>query len=503
MRFIYNNYLFLFLFLFIFCLILRFPFFFKDVFDWDESTYIIHAQLLLDGILPYTEKLSFRPPFTYIVIAGFIELFGKSIVSIRFGAIIFITLTALFVFLISKQILKEKNALFASILTIISSSFLISHFQQGAAAIYSEHIATLPILIAFFLLQNYQNNKSNLSIFFAGFFISLAVLTRSNLVILAAGLIFLFYFSEIYKKNKKIIIYYSLGGILPILILIIPYYLTSNLENLFVCLIDVPLTYISKESYIKTIVYLTGYASNFWNYKAITSLTLWVIGTVSILKYTYNKKKNFLLFTSFIFFILLSIIITNKSYDHYLIQLIPFFSIFSIYFFQETFYKKKTSYKKIVNVILIFIILIPAFDSIKQYKIILDRKINKKNLFYGECYKIYNYLPKNSNFKFHMNDCHIVYWFKNTLPIAPIVHPHDLTNIDLLKAFNKVLKKKKISNMGNFLFAQNPQYIILNNTDLSQYLIDTLYNKSSNEKILNKYELVKTINNFKIYKIEN
>ena len=138
---------------------------------------------------------------------------------------------------------------------------------------------------------------------------------------------------------------------MPILILIIPYYLTSNLENLIVCLIDVPLTYISKESYLKTIVYLIGYATNFWNYKAITSILLWVIGGVSILKFTYYKKKDFFLFTSFIFFISLSILITNKSYDHYLIQLIPFFSIFSIYFFQEILCEKKIKYKKFINVI--------------------------------------------------------------------------------------------------------------------------------------------------------
>ena len=147
--------------------------------------------------------------------------------------------------------------------------------------------------------------------------------------------------------------------------------------------------------------------------------------------------------------------------------------------------------------------IIPTFDSIKQYKIIFDRKINNQNLFYGECYKIFEFLPKNKNIKIHMNDCHIVYWFRNSIPIAPIVHPHDLTNVDLLESFNKILQKKKISNMGNFLFTQNPQYIILNKTDLSQYLIDTLYNETSKEKISNQYELVKTINNFKIYKIKN
>jgi hypothetical protein len=81
-----------------------------------------------------------------------------------------------------------------------------------------------------------------------------------------------------------------------------------------------------------------------------------------------------------------------------------------------------------------------------------------------------------------MNDCNIVYWLKYLSPIAPIVHPHDLINLRLLKSYDKILEKKKISTMHNFIFSQNPQYIILNKRDIYQYLFDTLCDKNIMKK---------------------
>ena len=41
---------------------LKFPFFFTDVFNWDESTYIIIGQWIIDGGLPYIERTEVKPP---------------------------------------------------------------------------------------------------------------------------------------------------------------------------------------------------------------------------------------------------------------------------------------------------------------------------------------------------------------------------------------------------------------------------------------------------------
>ena len=50
-------------------IIVRLPFFFKDVIDWDESTYILMGQSVLDGHLPYTELWDLKPPGAFLIYA--------------------------------------------------------------------------------------------------------------------------------------------------------------------------------------------------------------------------------------------------------------------------------------------------------------------------------------------------------------------------------------------------------------------------------------------------
>ncbi|TNF72398.1 MAG: glycosyltransferase, partial [Bacteroidetes bacterium] len=44
---------------------IRFPFFFRDYIDRDESTFILLAQSLVEGNLPYTELWDLKPPLLF------------------------------------------------------------------------------------------------------------------------------------------------------------------------------------------------------------------------------------------------------------------------------------------------------------------------------------------------------------------------------------------------------------------------------------------------------
>lgn len=84
-------------------LILRFPYFFPAVIDWDESTFILMGQNILDGNLPYTEFWDLKPPLTFYSFAFFIFVFGKSILAIRLGGFVFLIATSYILYLIGKQ----------------------------------------------------------------------------------------------------------------------------------------------------------------------------------------------------------------------------------------------------------------------------------------------------------------------------------------------------------------------------------------------------------------
>jgi hypothetical protein len=61
-------------------ILVRFPYYFIDVINWDESTFILMGQSILDGHLPYTELWDIKPPLAFAAFAFFIMVLGKSYV---------------------------------------------------------------------------------------------------------------------------------------------------------------------------------------------------------------------------------------------------------------------------------------------------------------------------------------------------------------------------------------------------------------------------------------
>lgn len=84
----------LFVALFLGALCLRLPLFFSLVLDWDESTFILIGQSILDGHLPYVALWELKPPLLFGAFAAAIAVFGDSIVGIRLFGTLCVTLTA-------------------------------------------------------------------------------------------------------------------------------------------------------------------------------------------------------------------------------------------------------------------------------------------------------------------------------------------------------------------------------------------------------------------------
>ena len=64
-------------------LLLRLPFFFVSGIDWDEGTFVIMGQDILDGYLPYTRLWDFKPPLAFAAYALAIATLGHSIEAVR------------------------------------------------------------------------------------------------------------------------------------------------------------------------------------------------------------------------------------------------------------------------------------------------------------------------------------------------------------------------------------------------------------------------------------
>ncbi|WP_281541521.1 ArnT family glycosyltransferase [Maribacter aestuarii] len=133
--------------LFLITLFIRFPFFFRDYIDRDESTFILLGQSWVDGQLPYLELWDLKPPLTFAFFAAIISIFGKSFLAIRFFGAVLVVITAFFTFKIAVHITTKKVAYWASVCCVLLLSLFGS--LQG---VMSEHICMAAFVPGLYLL---------------------------------------------------------------------------------------------------------------------------------------------------------------------------------------------------------------------------------------------------------------------------------------------------------------------------------------------------------------
>jgi len=164
--------------LFVYALFIRFPFFFRDYIDRDESTFILMGQSWADGYLPYTQLWDIKPPLTFFFFGTVISIFGKSFIAIRLVGVLFVAVTAFFTYRITKMIATKQKALFAAFCCVVLQSLFGS--LQG---VMSEHIAMAFVTPAIWLLVG--ERKGSWHIFAIGLLMGIALMVKLNLAYVA------------------------------------------------------------------------------------------------------------------------------------------------------------------------------------------------------------------------------------------------------------------------------------------------------------------------------
>jgi 4-amino-4-deoxy-L-arabinose transferase-like glycosyltransferase len=175
--------------LFLFSLIYRLPFWFVDVMNWDESTFMIMGQSMLDNKLLYTEQWDLKPPLAFISVSAIMALFGESILSMRFLGVISVFVSSAIVYFICRKFFSFYLTLFLSFLCI---PMMTIYFSGQSTT--TEHLA-IPFALLALYLAIYKKNFSVKSAAIIGLLISLASLVRLNLAYISIpiGIIVLIY----------------------------------------------------------------------------------------------------------------------------------------------------------------------------------------------------------------------------------------------------------------------------------------------------------------------
>lgn len=480
---------------------LRLPFFFKYSFNWDENTFILMGQSLLNGNLPYIELWDNKPPLAFAPFAFFIWLFGKSIVGIRIGATIFVAVTSFFTFLIGKHIWGKQVGLLTAVLCVFFYTW-----GFGSLNLVIEIIASVPLMAA--LALGVMRESTPQTSFFVGLLISLTAMIAMNIAYLSIFMGLYILVQTILNKGSitRHLSMYVLGGMVPIGLTILPYAINGHSQILYNSIITAPLQYVSAHgSALESLLILLSKGSR--NNNAL----LWIgsLGGVGVSlmnwkSYTRSQKQGLVLIITFFLGTVFSVINSGGSFRHYLIHLIAFMALSAGYFY--SFLSRHVS-RFATTFLLLFCLINSATvweptdrNLFGEYVNIAQKLKNHQSLSHGTGYELAQYLRKEnpSREAVYLMNFHIAYWLTDTKPLSKFsTHPSNITKEYLLKAIEGP-QATTVSEVARIL-DKNPRFIVKKmKRSLLRHKPEA---KKLFEKILqNDYSLVKVIQSAHVYK---
>ncbi|WP_222982032.1 ArnT family glycosyltransferase [Flagellimonas meishanensis] len=399
--------------LFLVALIIRFPFFFRDYIDRDESTFIIMGQSWVDGFLPYTHLWDLKPPVTFLFFAIIIKVFGKSFLAIRAMGVLLVALTGLFTYALASKFTSHKIAFWSAFFCVLFQSLFGS--LQG---VMSEHICTF-----FFVVGTYLLLVKEQKVWFlvAGLMFGLSVMSKLNMAypLLCLGL-YLLYDGYRQKQVKHVLgrlVPLGTGFLFIVFLTAFPYYFQNELGAWWLSIFEAPMAYSgsrlnSRLKVLPVVIFLLG---------------LLIAGFAT--KLLDRKSKPLHILGVIIIGVLLSFIQAGRANGHYLIQVYPFVLI-PMAIVVGKLPPVKSSYRPVMVALLMLL----PMEAYLEYAHIISNKLNKGAYFNGEGIEVPNYIVQNKleTTNIFFTEYHIGYWVLGVdPPTKAATHPSNITRDEL------------------------------------------------------------------------
>ena len=185
----------------------------------DEGEYAYAGQLMLEGVVPYTQAYNMKLPGIYAAYAVILAIFGQTHSGIHLGLLCINAATILILFLLTKKLFGSIAGLTAAAAFAILS---IGIPVQGIFA-NAEHFVILPACGGLLMMVHARERNKLWMLFAGGLLLGIGFLMKQHgAMFVAFGGIYLF-FSELKNKTplRKLIsrcLLYILAALLPFVI---------------------------------------------------------------------------------------------------------------------------------------------------------------------------------------------------------------------------------------------------------------------------------------------
>jgi 4-amino-4-deoxy-L-arabinose transferase-like glycosyltransferase len=490
-------------------LLTRFPFFFHDVINWDESTFILVGQSIVDGHLPYVTLYELKPPLLFGFFAVVIWVGGKSILAIRLAGMMCVWLVACFTYNIGSRLFNTRVGIVAGTLYVVASAVIAGGSGQ---AIMSETVALVPLIASLVVLL--RPPSSALSLFIAGILIAVAALVRSNLVFVAFAVGLWVLMTHRQRPRAVIagnVLAYCIGGGLVVLLALLPYARANEGKVFWEAVFIAPIIYSSSQlGLLSTIArqatnaFGTFSGHSFPNTENLLGLGVWAAGIVGLFIVFRNwrndtgadRHSQWLILT-YTLAVGLSIVLGGAAYSHYLIQLLPFVCVYAAVLYSRVGdYPVRKRFSLPLAASVLALALLPVA---RQYSLIISRLRSGETLSYGTSYDIAKILrPACVNgCSLYLLTNQLAYWFLNATPPTRLaVHPADVVMNYSIKAADGPAATPE-SEMRKILQTM-PDYIV--KPDVVWYLGDSRARDILEATVKSRYRIWATTDDQTIYR---
>ncbi|MCJ2177368.1 glycosyltransferase family 39 protein [Novosphingobium album (ex Hu et al. 2023)] len=315
-------------------LLVRTGTFLTEHIDSDEWAYMLMGADVAKGHLPFVHQFDLKPPMVFLLFGAVIAMFGKSLLAIRAIGAMSVFIASFFVFLIARRAVGGWPALAGALMTVALCSGVIGLDT-------SSELPAIAFLMpaVWLLIRNDAIGVRDAA--GCGLLASLAVLTRTNLAVvaLAFGLLLVVLSAQRSRRCTRLgWLAYGAAGLVPPAVLATIYALAGEFGTFRLAMIDVPLAYSGQLSALEVLrlhatqYYYTAQIAPF-TYVPMTLLaaTGLVASTRPVHRDSPGAARVVLLAWTGLLAVGASLLIGGAAYPHYWLQAMPFLGIFATF----------------------------------------------------------------------------------------------------------------------------------------------------------------------------
>lgn len=466
-------------------IVIRFPFFFRDYVDRDESTFILMGQAWVDGFLPYTVLWDVKPPLTFFFYAAVIFIFGKSFIAIRLMGALLVSLSAYFTYAITLKLSTKRAAIFSG----IGCVFLQSMFGS-IQGVMSEHILMLFFMAALYFLIS---GKKMFELIVAGALLGIALMVKINIafpvLLLGIYLLFHFYRSIGFGRTMLKMICLTVPALAVIFITFLPYYLAGSAHLWWDSVVLAPLAY--TEAGRGGILPLLG---------VCLPILLFIIWAWRSKRLDLKRYEIAMVVVSIVG-LLLSFLKGGRINGHYLIQLYPPLLIIIAIVLGGSLSKIK---KKATPWIVMVLLLLPI-ETYIEYGRIVRTKWQTGTFYNGEGFTVPAFLKANGLDKEQtlFLGYHIGYWVLDQYPPAKsATHPSNICKSEMFPYYNA--ERKTAVQELHYLMEEIKPSVVITRTNRLVFDKTLIPENTYIDSVLStQYVFLKRVDNANIYKLSD